>query len=92
VNYVVIIEISGQKGKILRPEMTTSVTIQTTATAKVLCVPNNVIKRKESETIVYVLENGVPAIRKIKTGTKGSQFTEVVEGLKENEKIVVSEN
>ena len=92
VNYVVIIEISDKKGKILRPEMTTSVTIQTTATAKVLCIPNNVIKRKNSETVVYVLENGMPVTRKIKIGTKGSQFTEVTEGLKENEKVVIGNN
>ena len=90
VNYVVIIEILDRKNKILRPEMTTSVNIQTSATNRVLCIPNNVIKRKNDETIVYVLENGKPTIRKIKTGTKGGQMTEIMEGLKENERIIVN--
>jgi len=90
VNYVVIIEILDRKNKILRPEMTTSVNIQTSAINRVLCIPNNVIKRKNDETIVYVLENGKPTIRKIKTGTKGGQMTEIMEGLKENERIIVN--
>lgn len=90
VNYVVIVEITDKKNKILRPEMTTSVTLQTNASALVLCVPNNTIKRKEAETVVYLLERGKPVMRKIKTGIKGTQMTEVVEGLKENDPLIIN--
>jgi len=90
VNYVVIIEISDKKGKVLRPEMTTSVTIQTSTANQVLSIPNSIIKRKNGESIVYRLENGKPVAQKIKTGMKGSQMTEVKEGLKENDKVIMN--
>lgn len=90
VNYVVIIEIPDSKGKILRPEMTASVTIQTNAMNQVLSIPNHVIKRKNAEPVVYVLENGKPVLRKIKTGLKGTQMTEVISGLKENDQVITN--
>lgn len=90
VNYIVIIEISDNMGKILRPEMTASVTIQTSAMDSVLSIPNNTIKRKNAETVVYILENGNPILKKIKTGLKGTQITEVIEGLKENDQVIIN--
>ena len=90
VNYIAIVEISDKKGKILRPEMTASVTIQTNPANMVLCIPNNVIRRENSEIIVYVLKDGKPEMKKIKTGLKGTQQTEVIEGLQENDKVVVN--
>jgi RND family efflux transporter MFP subunit len=93
VNYIVIVEISDKKGKILRPEMTTSVTIQTSPANSVLSLPSNAIKRKNGETVVYLLRNGKPVMQKIKTGINGNQTTEVTEGLKENDKVIInSEN
>ena len=90
VNYIAIVEFSDKKGKILRPEMTASVTIQTSAANMVLSIPNGVIRRVNSETIVYVVNNGRPEMKKIKTGLKGTQLTEVIEGLKENDKVVLN--
>jgi RND family efflux transporter MFP subunit len=90
INYIVIVEISDKKNKILRPEMTTSVTIQTSASNKVLSIPNKAIKRQNGETVVYLPEKDKPRMQKIKTGIKGNQMTEVVEGLKENDKIIIN--
>lgn len=90
VNYIAIVDISDKKGKILRPEMTASVTIQTSPSNMVLSIPNNIIRRENSETVVYVLKDGKPEIKKIKTGLKGNQFTEVIEGLQENDKVVLN--
>lgn len=90
VNYVAIIEIESTQEKQLRPEMTTYVTIRTNNTGNVLGIPNHAIRRQNSETIVYVLEDGLPEIKKIKTGAKGTQMTEVIEGLKENELVIIN--
>ncbi len=90
VNYVVILDIDSTHGKQLRPEMTTYVTIVTNSAGKVLCVPNNVIKRQDSATVVYVLENNRPVPKKIRTGIRGNQMTEVTDGLKENEQVLVN--
>lgn len=90
VNYIVIVEIFDKLGKILRPEMTASVTIQTKPANLVLCIPNNLIMRKNNESIVYVLKNGKRVMQKIKTGLKGIQLTEVIEGLEENDKVIMN--
>ncbi len=90
VNYIAIVEITNTKGKILRPEMTASVTIQTTESGKVLSLPNRAIKRKNAESVVYMLDKGKPVLQKIKTGVKGAQLTEVLEGLKENDRIIIN--
>jgi HlyD family secretion protein len=90
VNYIVIVEISDKLGKVLRPEMTASVIIQTSPVNLVLSIPNNAIKRKSAETVVYVLENGKPVMKKIKTGLKGIQLTEVTDGLRENDKVIIN--
>jgi HlyD family secretion protein len=90
VNYIAIVEITNNKGKILRPEMTASVTIQTSESSKVLTVPSHAVKRKNAESVVYVLEKGKPVMQKIKTGVKGTQLTEVVAGLKENDRIIIN--
>jgi HlyD family secretion protein len=90
VNYIVIVEISDKLGKVLRPEMTASVIIQTDPANLVLSIPNSVIKRKNSETVVYVLKGGKPVMQKIKTGIRGIQLTEVIEGLAENDKVIMN--
>lgn len=90
VNYIAIVEIADKQGKILRPEMTASVTIQTKPANLVLSIPNNLIRRDNGETVVYVLRDGKPVMQKIKTGIKGNRMTEVVEGLNENEKVVMN--
>jgi RND family efflux transporter MFP subunit len=90
VNYIAIVEIADKQGKILRPEMTASVKIQTKPANLVLSIPDNLIKRDNGETFVYVLLDGKQVMQKIKTGIKGNRMTEVVEGLKENEKVVMN--
>jgi len=90
VNYVVIIEISDKKGKILRPEMTASVTVQMAPANNVLSVPSNAIKRRNAETVVYLLNQGKPLMQRVKIGLKGNEMTEVIEGLKENDKVIMN--
>jgi HlyD family secretion protein len=90
VNYIAIVEIADNLGKILRPEMTASVTIQTNPANQVLSIPSNLIKRANGETVVYVLKGGKPVIQKIRTGIKGARLTEVIEGLNENDKVVMN--
>jgi RND family efflux transporter MFP subunit len=90
VNYIVIVEISGKDGKILRPEMTASVTILTNPPNLVLSVPSKAIKQENLETMVYLLKNGKPLKQPIKTGLKGNQLTEVTQGLNENDLIITN--
>lgn len=91
VNYIVTVGIKDVKDKILRPEMTASVTILLEIRKNVLSVPTSAITRERGERFVTVLEDGNPVHRKIKIGWKDYGYTEITSGLREGEKVVVSE-
>ncbi|MCP5104858.1 MAG: efflux RND transporter periplasmic adaptor subunit [bacterium] len=90
VNYITVIRITGTNGKILRPEMTTSVTILLKTRENVLTVPNKTIHREKGRKFVYVPgKQTTQTTRKrwVKTGWKDRYYTEIIDGLKENEKV-----
>lgn len=91
VNYVVTLKITNFGAKILRPEMTTNVTIYLEARKDVLTIPLNAIKREHGEKWVTVIEGNTPIPRKVKTGWSSDGLIEILSGLNEGEQIVVSE-
>lgn len=91
VNYIATIEITDLKDKILRPEMTTKVTIFLDTRKNVLTVPNSAIKRARGNKFVYLFENGQPIEREIKVGWKNNGYTEIISGLSEGEKVIIGE-
>ncbi|MBN2863902.1 MAG: efflux RND transporter periplasmic adaptor subunit [Bacteroidales bacterium] len=91
VNYIVVVEISDFQDKILRPEMTATVTIQLETRENVVAVPSRAIIRERGERFVTVIENGTQISKKIKTGWYDSDYTEVVEGLNEGETVLLPE-
>lgn len=91
VNYVTIIRISKGHGRVLRPEMTTTVTILLEKRENVLAVPNRAIRRERGRKYVYVLEGRQPVKRWVKIGWKDSDYTEIAEGLEENENVILGE-
>lgn len=92
VNYIVIVEITKLEGKILRPEMTTSVNIYTQKREDVIAVSNKYLERKGNRDILFVLENNQPVEREVKVGLRGKYKTEIIDGLKDNELIVTNKN
>jgi macrolide-specific efflux system membrane fusion protein len=91
VNYVTIIRISNDQGRILRPEMTTTVNIFLEERENVLAVPNRAVRRERGRRFVYVLEGGRPIQRWVKVGWKDDEYTEIVEGLEESEAVILGE-
>ena len=89
VNYVTLIEIGVTNGKTLRPEMTTSVNIILEGRDDVLALPNGAVRRDSDGVFVYVPGPTGPERRVIRTGYRGSDFTEVLEGLEEGEMVIV---
>ncbi|WP_270584699.1 efflux RND transporter periplasmic adaptor subunit [Bacillus smithii] len=55
---------------------------------KVLTVPQNSVQEKGGSTFVYVMSKGKVQKRNITTGISTGEWTEVVDGLKEGEKVV----
>jgi RND family efflux transporter MFP subunit len=91
VNYIVVVEIDDFQDKILRPEMTTTVIIQLKTRKNVLTVPSRAIARERGERIVTVIDKGEQVQKKIKTGWYDNRYTEVTEGLKEGEFVLLPE-
>ncbi len=89
VNYVTLIEIGPTNGKTLRPEMTTSVNIILEGRDDVLALPNGAVRRDSEGAFAYVPGPTGPERRAIRTGYRGVDFTEVLEGLEEGDEVVV---
>lgn len=90
VNYVTTLKITDFKEKILRPEMTVTVTIYLEKKENVLTVPNKAIKRDQGKTVVTVLDNnGNMDQRIVKTGYSSNGYIEILEGVREGEKVVI---
>jgi RND family efflux transporter MFP subunit len=90
VYYITVISIENPEGK-LKPDMTVNATIYLNKRDNVLAVPNKSIKREGGKKVVTVLENNKPVQKTVKTGWKDSAYTEIVEGLKEGDKVVTGE-
>ncbi len=90
VNYDTVIDITSPYDGILRPDMTTSVTILLEARQGVLAVPAEAVKRERGKTLVYVPANGRAEPREVKTGWKDGPWIEIAGGLKEGETVLLS--
>jgi len=90
VNYDVVVTIANPRG-MLRPDMTANVTINIATKNNALAVPNKAIKREEGTKVVYVVENDKPMRRRVRTGWKDSDYTEITSGLRGGEKVVVGD-
>lgn len=89
VNYVTLIEIGPAEGKTLRPEMTTTVNILLDGREDVLTLPNGAVRRDSDGIFAFVPGPAGPERRSIRTGYRGSSYTEVLEGLGEGDEILV---
>jgi len=89
VNYVTRIRIGPTDGKILRPEMTTTVNIHLESREGVLAVPNGAVRRDADGLYAYTPGSAGPERRAIRTGYRGSSFTEVLDGLAEGDLVIV---
>jgi RND family efflux transporter MFP subunit len=90
VYYITVISIENPEGK-LKPDMTVNATIYLNKRDNVLAVPNKSIKREGGRKVVTVLENNKPVQKTVRTGWKDSAYTEIIEGLKEGDKVVTGE-
>lgn len=89
VNYIVTIQITDFQNKILRPEMTTNVTLYLEMRKNVLTIPTSAIKRDRGERFVTVIEGDKRVQRKVKIGWNSNGTTEIVSGLNEDEKVII---
>lgn len=86
------IELNNPKGR-LKPAMFAEVDIPVSGKAPVLTVPTSAVIDSGSRQVVIVqLAEGRFEPREVKLGNRGSDFVQVIEGVKEGEAVVVAAN
>jgi len=88
VNFDVVIEIDDPNIELLRPDMTTSVTIYQEEKKGVLIVPRSAVIKEGNEKFIFVKEpSGSFGKREIKTGIQSGKDIEITSGLKEGDVV-----
>jgi macrolide-specific efflux system membrane fusion protein len=90
VNYVTVIQMDPGHGRILRPEMTTTTNILLEGRTDVMVIPNGAVRRDDDG--VYALVSGgtgAPVRRSLSLGFRGRDYTEVIDGVREGDLVVV---
>ncbi|MCX7769736.1 MAG: efflux RND transporter periplasmic adaptor subunit [Proteobacteria bacterium] len=89
VYYLATVKIKPEDAKFLRPEMTTHVKIFTETKKNVLLVPNPAVKFEKGEYIVFIPKGKAAEPVPVKVGIRDEKMTEIISGLKENDKILI---
>jgi len=81
-------------GKKLRVSMTAQVTIVINSARQALCIPASALEKRsrDGRCTVRVLRGTVPENRNIRVGISDNVQVQVIEGLKEGEKVVVGDS
>lgn len=97
VTYTVIVDVDNEDLK-LKPGMTANVSIITSKSEDVLCVPNLALKftpditgPKYKNQGIWILESGKPKRIEIETGASDDNSVEIIsDKIKENDKVIMS--
>lgn len=91
VDYVVVVRFATPRGFVLRPEMTTTVTVDLERHAHVLSLPIRAVRRDGSGTFVLCRSNGKVERRAVSTGMRDDSYWEIVSGLGERDEVLIGE-
>ena len=89
VYYLAIVKVRPEDTRFIRPQMTVHTKIITDKKEGALLVPNEAIKFEGGRTIVYRIDGKRIVPTKVDLGLRGERETEIVQGLKEGDKIAV---
>ncbi|MFH0824268.1 MAG: efflux RND transporter periplasmic adaptor subunit [Pseudomonadota bacterium] len=90
VYYITTISVDNREGKLM-PDMTSNVLIFLDRRKGVLTVPNKAVQREGQTKYVHVVEENGPRRRDVQTGWKDAAYTEIFDGLRDGESIVLGE-
>ncbi|MBI2867463.1 MAG: hypothetical protein HYX97_03900, partial [Chloroflexi bacterium] len=91
VTYGITISVSTPPGVTLREGLTTVASIITESKENVLVVPNRAIRTQSGQRFVTVsLPDGKTEQRAVRVGSTDGQSTEILDGLQEGDKVIVS--
>lgn len=84
-----VLEIKNQD-LLLRPGMFVKAAILSEKRDKTIVIPKETIISRQNGKVVYIVENGIATEKSIKTGLENQNVIEVLDGLKINDRLVVS--
>jgi macrolide-specific efflux system membrane fusion protein len=91
VNYVAVLHLLPERERVLRPEMTTAVTIAIETREGVLTVPRRALRREGGRSFVLCPRGDGFERRFVTTGSRDESDWEVTDGLREGDEVVVGE-
>jgi macrolide-specific efflux system membrane fusion protein len=89
VTYVTIIEFENRPDRLLRPEMTATITITIEGRNGALSVPNGALRRDAEGPHVLVAGRGGLERRAVSVGFRGAEFAEIRSGVQAGERVLV---
>jgi RND family efflux transporter MFP subunit len=89
-NYLIEVSVQNSKNVLLKAGMYGVVNFQAVAHSKSLQIPKTALVDGVKNPYVYIALNGKSAERKVILGADNGDFTEVVEGLKEGDLVILS--
>lgn len=75
---------------LLRPGMFVKAAILSEKRDKTIVIPKETIISRQNGKVVYIVENGIATEKSIKTGLENQNVIEVLDGLKINDRLVIS--
>ncbi len=91
VYYITSISVDNREGKLM-PDMTANVLIFLDQRKGVLTVTNKAVQREGNRKFVTVLNEGVPEKRYVEVGWKDQTYTEILEGVREGDLVIIGYN
>lgn len=89
VTYNVYVGIEDLEDNNIKPGMSVNALININRERNILLVSNDALKMEGERYYVDVLKNNIPRKRIIKTGLKNDKYTQVLDGLKAGEEVIV---
>lgn len=74
----------------IKPGMTVDIDITTAENKDILAIPNSAVKPYQKGRAVRILKNNKVEYLPVKTGIKGKDYTQVLDGLSEGQEIIFS--
>jgi len=90
VYYITSISVDNREGKLM-PDMTANVLVFLDQRKGILTVPNKAMQREGQRKFVLALAKGLPDKRYVEVGWKDQSYTEILEGLREGDLVIVGE-
>lgn len=90
VNYVTVVTFKQPRGRVLRPEMTTTVRIALETRENVLTVPVGALRSQGGRAQVLIPRDGASEPRPVTTGMRDDNYVEITSGLREGDSVIVA--